>query len=64
MVCGRNWHGGNTQDGCGGEFDWADARPYAGKVEARTVRIKASELDRKRGMPHVLAWAAGQRIVR
>jgi hypothetical protein len=26
MVCGRDYHGGNAQDGCGNRFDWATAR--------------------------------------
>ena len=28
MVCGRDWHGGNAQGGCGTHFDWADAPAY------------------------------------
>ena len=28
MVCGRDYHGGNAQDGCGHSFNWNDALPY------------------------------------
>ena len=30
MVCGRNYHGGDQQSGCGQGFRWSQARPYAG----------------------------------
>jgi len=28
MVCGHNFHGGNSQHGCGKSFNWSGARPY------------------------------------
>lgn len=28
MVCGRDWHGGNTQEGCGAHFSWNAAPAY------------------------------------
>jgi len=28
MVCGRNYHGGNQQNGCGTHFSWSTAPPY------------------------------------
>eukprot|EP00697_Spironema_sp_BW2_P001626 gnl/Spiro4/12183_TR6428_c0_g1_i1.p1 gnl/Spiro4/12183_TR6428_c0_g1~~gnl/Spiro4/12183_TR6428_c0_g1_i1.p1 ORF type:complete len:472 (+),score=73.72 gnl/Spiro4/12183_TR6428_c0_g1_i1:68-1417(+) len=28
MVCGRNYHGGDNQHGCGATFDWNTAAPY------------------------------------
>ncbi len=28
MVCGRNYHGGNQQNGCGKPFEWSKAAPY------------------------------------
>eukprot|EP00996_Jenningsia_fusiforme_P000116 NODE_1078_length_1720_cov_37.128665_g954_i0.p1 GENE.NODE_1078_length_1720_cov_37.128665_g954_i0~~NODE_1078_length_1720_cov_37.128665_g954_i0.p1 ORF type:complete len:509 (-),score=79.34 NODE_1078_length_1720_cov_37.128665_g954_i0:194-1672(-) len=28
MVCGRDAHGGNAQDGCGQSFDWKKAQKY------------------------------------
>jgi len=35
MVCGRNYHGGNTQDGCGASFDWAQAERYVSETLAK-----------------------------
>ena len=32
MICGRNWHGGNIQDGCGHHFNWSQAEPYHSTV--------------------------------
>lgn len=29
MVCGRNYHGGDVQNGCGQIFRWSQALPYA-----------------------------------
>ena len=41
MVCGRNYHGGDVQDGCGHQFDMSDARPYeSGRAQARRVDVK------------------------
>lgn len=28
MTCGRNYHGGDQQNGCGGNFNWSSAPPY------------------------------------
>lgn len=28
MVCGRNYHGGDQQSGCGQAFKWSQALPY------------------------------------
>ena len=28
MICGRNYHGGDDQSGCGQEFRWSQAQPY------------------------------------
>lgn len=28
MVCGRNYHGGDVQMGCGSQFNWLEAKPY------------------------------------
>jgi len=33
MICGRNWHGGNIQDGCGHHFKWSEAMPYTSTVQ-------------------------------
>jgi len=35
MVCGRNYHGGNIQDGCGESFDWAQADRYVSETLAK-----------------------------
>lgn len=32
MVCGRNFHGGNVQDGCGVTFNWSQAKCYVSQV--------------------------------
>jgi hypothetical protein len=41
MVCGRNYHGGGTQDGCGHNFNWTAAPPYQGAdVKARQIEFK------------------------
>jgi hypothetical protein len=28
MLCGRNYHGGDQQQGCGARFNWTQARAY------------------------------------
>lgn len=28
MICGRDYHGGNTQSGCGKAFTWDQAKQY------------------------------------
>lgn len=33
MVCGRNYHGGDAQDGCGLNFDWNNAKPYKAVID-------------------------------
>jgi len=35
MVCGTNYHGGNTQPGCGQQFDWNNAPKYQPRVERK-----------------------------
>ena len=32
MVCGQNYHGGDTQNGCGAKFDWLDAQKYVSQI--------------------------------
>lgn len=34
MTCGRDYHGGNTQPGCGTSFNWNTARPYQAEAVA------------------------------
>lgn len=31
MKCGGDYHGGNTQNGCGASFNWSQAPPYQGE---------------------------------
>lgn len=45
MVCGRNYHGGDAQPGCGRAFKWSEARPYQAYVKC----IQAPALDKERG---------------
>lgn len=41
MVCGRDYHGGNQQSGCGKNFSWDQAQPYvASAVKGATPTIK------------------------
>jgi len=47
MICGRNWHGGNIQDGCGEEFLWSLAKPYEPAVE------KFKKLDETVEIPEI-----------
>lgn len=37
MVCGRNYHGGDVQDGCGASFNWSQAAPYRSKAKITKV---------------------------
>lgn len=37
MICGRNYHGGDVQDGCGASFNWATAKPYRSKTKLKKV---------------------------
>ncbi len=34
MVCGKDYHGGNTQNGCGHKFNWKQAVPYVRETGA------------------------------
>ena len=44
MICGRNYHGGNVQDGCGTKFSWSEAKPYESVVEKPTEVKKEVEI--------------------
>jgi len=35
MICGRDFHGGNAQDGCGKHFDWKKAKNYTTLIPKR-----------------------------
>ena len=50
MVCGRNYHGGNIQDGCGHHFNWSQAQPYRSTVpkpEEGKLTIEIPEIARE-----------------
>lgn len=50
MICGRNWHGGNIQDGCGYHFNWSQAEPYRSTVpkpEEGKLTIQIPEIARE-----------------
>lgn len=49
MVCGRAYHGGDQQPGCGREFDWGSAAPYVARVERRALPELATQQIRLRG---------------
>ena len=33
MICGKNYHGGDQQNGCGRQFNWQNALPYVNQVQ-------------------------------
>ena len=51
MVCGRNYHGGNVQDGCGAHFNWSQAEPYHSETLRRPdqeeLKIDIPEIARE-----------------
>mmetsp|Transcript_90072 Transcript_90072/g.165273 ORF Transcript_90072/g.165273 Transcript_90072/m.165273 type:complete len:666 (-) Transcript_90072:47-2044(-) len=49
MVCGRSYHGGDQQPGCGREFDWGQAAPYVAHVERRALPEMNTERAKLRG---------------
>jgi len=55
MVCGRNYHGGNTQDGCGASFDWAEADRYVSETLAKPDEepMKIDIPDIARSLRHI-----------
>ncbi|CAF3057346.1 unnamed protein product [Rotaria sp. Silwood2] len=40
MVCGRNYHGGDQQSGCGKNFNWDEAQPYVPITNTPVEQIK------------------------
>lgn len=48
MVCGRSYHGGDQQPGCGLEFDWATAQKYEVRLE-QTQQVPVAKPSRLRG---------------
>jgi len=47
MVCGRNYHGGNIQDGCGTHFNWTEAKPYTSTLP------KPNEIQQQVEIPEI-----------
>jgi len=50
MICGRNYHGGNVQDGCGTHFNWSQAEPYHSvvkKPEEAKLQMEIPEICRE-----------------
>jgi len=41
MVCGRSYHGGDVQDGCGTTFNWTQAPSYV--TTSETLNMKQFE---------------------
>ena len=50
MICGRNYHGGDDQRGCGKGFDWSTAAPYRSVVDVElfNVGVTAEDIARAR----------------
>lgn len=48
MVCGRAYHGGDQQPGCGKSFMWPAAKKYEAKLTRRRVVHESHEAVRKR----------------
>jgi hypothetical protein len=45
MVCGRNYHGGDAQDGCGREFKWSAAPAYTRQTADHVPAVRVERLD-------------------
>lgn len=55
MVCGRAYHGGDQQPGCGREFNWREAEPYIAHARRRDLPSLPSSRMRGRGVFHPFA---------
>mmetsp|Transcript_37580 Transcript_37580/g.86849 ORF Transcript_37580/g.86849 Transcript_37580/m.86849 type:complete len:640 (+) Transcript_37580:57-1976(+) len=49
MKCGENYHGGDRQQGCGQQFDWGTAKPYAAHIQRKEVPDLSKERVQVRG---------------
>jgi len=38
MTCGQDYHGGNTQNGCGTKFNWSTAPAYTANANRRAAK--------------------------
>eukprot|EP00930_Biecheleria_cincta_P085207 TRINITY_DN74614_c0_g1_i1.p1 TRINITY_DN74614_c0_g1~~TRINITY_DN74614_c0_g1_i1.p1 ORF type:complete len:762 (-),score=88.29 TRINITY_DN74614_c0_g1_i1:130-2415(-) len=45
MVCGRNYHGGDVQNGCGTKFNWASAPCYVRQEALHMSRVAVGVED-------------------
>eukprot|EP00931_Biecheleriopsis_adriatica_P066324 TRINITY_DN40712_c0_g1_i1.p1 TRINITY_DN40712_c0_g1~~TRINITY_DN40712_c0_g1_i1.p1 ORF type:complete len:683 (+),score=91.65 TRINITY_DN40712_c0_g1_i1:232-2049(+) len=45
MICGRSYHGGDSQPGCGRRFNWATARPYTANVGRRRPETRIEDVQ-------------------
>lgn len=49
MVCGRAYHGGDQQPGCGNAFNWESAKRYEAHIQRRELPAMTPEASRLRG---------------
>jgi hypothetical protein len=47
MVCGRDYHGGNDQSGCGQNFTWSQAKPYVAAPDRKPEEVMRDLLNPK-----------------
>ena len=40
MICGRNYHGGDQQSGCGRRFNWSQAQPYVPMADSGPQQVR------------------------
>ncbi|CAF3153334.1 unnamed protein product, partial [Rotaria sp. Silwood2] len=45
MVCGRDYHGGNDQSGCGQSFSWDQAKPYVAAPDRKPEEVMRDLLN-------------------
>jgi hypothetical protein len=45
MVCGRDYHGGNDQSGCGQSFTWEQAKPYVATSDQKPEEVMRDLLN-------------------
>jgi hypothetical protein len=57
MACGRNYHGGDNQSGCGKEFRWTQAAPYVADTGARRTvnELNMPEPQEAQQVEHLIA---------
>jgi len=53
MVCGRNYHGGDVQNGCGASFNWSSAPVYKRQTAKHIPREEAAAFG---PAPQLVAW--------